>query len=161
MCRKLTLIVLDSQSCVITLLEQLLAIPGDAATQVLHAILPLMRVSSTIRDNLVLILRKALYRKGTYTRQMAVIGFLQLLKNLKINHLSALSQSGQSSSTSASSSTSIFTQVTLEKRVQSTRANARCNAALCHEVLSILKRCFTHEVDVRLHLYKGKITREK
>ncbi|XP_043276970.1 Fanconi anemia group I protein [Venturia canescens] len=154
-CRKLTLVVLDNQAWVITLLELLMTIPGDAAKQVLHAVLPLMRISATIRDSLVLVLRKALYRKGTHTRQMAVVGFLQLLKNSKISEINTLSQSGQSSSTSASSSTSIFTQVTLERRAQSASSNARCNIALCLEVLSILKRCFTHEVEVRTSLYKG------
>ena len=154
MSRKLGMVVLSGQVWITTILEHLLAIPGEAGTQVLHAILPLMRISSTIRDNLVLILRKALYRSGTHTRQMAVIGFLQFLKNLKINGMNPLSQS--SSNSASSSSTSIFTQVTLERRTQPVSVNARCNITYCHEVLSILKRCFSYEYDVRLHLYKGK-----
>lgn len=115
MCRKLTMIVLDHQASISTLLDHILEIPATTATQVLRAILPLMRVSSSIRDNLIMVLRKALYRRGVQTRQMAVLGFLQLLKNLKLATLNALSQSDSSSSNAASSS-SFFTQVKLNAK---------------------------------------------
>ncbi|KAK0173374.1 hypothetical protein PV328_006584 [Microctonus aethiopoides] len=154
MCRKSTLIVLDSQGWISTLLEQLLLIPGIAATQVLHATLPLMRVSTTIRDSLVLILRKALYRKGIDIRQMAVTGFLQFLSHLKIGSLN-LSQSSSSTSVSGTSG-SIYTQATVENNSEhNTRPSSRNNSAFCHEILGILKRCFYHEYQVRQHLYKG------
>lgn len=112
MCRRLTMTVLEHQVWITTLLDQLLVIPGSAASQVLKAILPLMRISVMIRDNLIMSLRKALYRKGTETRQMAVLGFLQLLKNLKLTTLTALSQSDSLSSSNVASSSSLFTQVT-------------------------------------------------
>uniref|UniRef100_A0A0C9QHI6 Fanci_0 protein n=1 Tax=Fopius arisanus TaxID=64838 RepID=A0A0C9QHI6_9HYME len=151
MCRKATLIVLDSQIWISTLLEQLLAIPGEAATQVLYATIPLIRTSNAIRDSLVLILRKALYRKGVETRKMAVTGFLQFLSNLKISPF-GLSQS--SSSMTNASTSSIFTQVTMERGSQS-RSNPRIHIAFCQEILIILTKCFSHESDVRQHLYKG------
>ncbi|XP_008558987.1 Fanconi anemia group I protein [Microplitis demolitor] len=151
MCRKMTLIVLDSQVWITTLLEQLLSIPGESATQVLLATLPLIRVSTSIRDTLVLILRKALYRKGVQTRQMAITGFLQFLMNLKITPFS-LSQTS-TSTTSSTSSSSMFTQATIERGSQ--RPNPRHNAAFCHEILSILARCLCHQAEVRQHLYKG------
>ncbi|XP_015609522.1 Fanconi anemia group I protein isoform X2 [Cephus cinctus] len=156
LCREKTMIVLDSEIWVTGLLEQLLVIPGTAATQVLYSITPLMSTSTNIRNTLVLVLRKALYRKGSESRQMAVVGFLLLMKTLKTSSISTLSQSGGSSSNSTvpSSSTSLLTQVAVERHSQQPSSNLRCNRALCHEVLSILKRCFTHEVEVRLHLYK-------
>ncbi|XP_034935128.1 Fanconi anemia group I protein [Chelonus insularis] len=152
MCRKSTLTVLDSQVWISTLLEQLLAIPGEAASQVLAATLPLIKLSANIRDTLVLILRKALFRKGIQTRQMAVTGFLQFLMDLKIAPFS-LSQS--SSNTSTSTSGSIYTQATVEKTTPHTRSNPRQNSAFCLEILSILTRCLSHEVEIKQHLYKG------
>ena len=110
LCHKRIVIILDNQIWVVTLLEELLTIPGGAAIQVLYAILPLIKLSHSIRDTLVLVLRKALTQKDTYTRQMAILGFLQLLKNLKVSSLNALSQGNSSLSTSTSAS-SVFTQV--------------------------------------------------
>ncbi|KAJ8664238.1 hypothetical protein QAD02_005900 [Eretmocerus hayati] len=155
MCRRLTMTVLDHQVWITTLMEQLLVIPGEAAAQVLRAILPLMRVSGSIRDSLIMILRKALYRKGTRTRQMSVLGFLQLLKNLKLSTLTALSQSESlsSSNLAASSSQSIFTQASIERPSQRGSSNPWQNTSLCREILAILSRCFTHEPEVRSHLY--------
>ncbi|XP_011502172.1 PREDICTED: Fanconi anemia group I protein homolog [Ceratosolen solmsi marchali] len=152
MCRRLTMTILDHQIWIMILLDQLLVIPGSTASQILKAILPLMRISSTIRDNLIMILRKALYRKGIHTRQMAVFGFLQLLKNLKLSTLTTLSQSDSLSSSNVASSSSFFTQATLERSSQ--RSNPWHNTSLCREILAILSKCFTHEIEVRSHLYK-------
>ncbi|XP_015108485.1 Fanconi anemia group I protein [Diachasma alloeum] len=150
MCRRATFMVNQSQIPVSNLLEQLLAIPGEAAIQVLYATVPLIRTSSAIRDSLVLILRKALYRKGVETRKMAVTGFLQFLSNLKIAPFS-LSQS--SSSMTNGSNSSIFTQATMERGSQG--KNSRSHSAFCQEILIILTKCFSHEAEVRQHLYKG------
>ncbi|XP_063989742.1 Fanconi anemia group I protein homolog [Diachasmimorpha longicaudata] len=150
MCRRATFMVHQSQVPVSNLLEPLLTIPGEAATQVLYATVPLIRTSSTIRDSLVLILRKALYRKGVETRKMAVVGFLQFLSNLKITPFS-LSQS--SSSMTTGSNSSIFTQATMERGSQT--KNTRSHNAFCQEILIILTKCFSHEAEVRQHLYKG------
>ncbi|XP_001605378.1 Fanconi anemia group I protein [Nasonia vitripennis] len=154
MCRRLTMTVLEHQVWITTLLEQLLVIPGSAASQVLRAILPLMRVSGSIRDNLIMSLRKALYRKGTETRKMAVLGFLQLLKNLKLTTLTALSQSDSLSSSNVASSSSLFTQATMERPSQRSASNPWHNTSLCREILAILGKCFSHEIEVRSHLYK-------
>ncbi|KAL7305316.1 hypothetical protein TKK_0002446 [Trichogramma kaykai] len=152
MCRKLTMTVLEHQVWINSLMEQLLVIPGSAASLVLQAILPLMRISGSIRDNLIMVLRKALYRKGVETRRMAVLGFLQLLKNLKLSSLTALSQSESLSSSNVASSSSFFTQATLERPSQ--KSNPWQNTCLCREILAILSKCFTHELEVRSHLYQ-------
>lgn len=110
LCQKLTMTVLDNKILVVGLLEQLLSMPGGVAIQVLYAILPLTNITNSIRDTLVLVLRKALTTRDIYTRQMAVLGFLQLLKNLKVSSLSALSQGNCSSATSTSTS-SVLTEV--------------------------------------------------
>nr|XP_034193738.1 Fanconi anemia group I protein isoform X2 [Osmia lignaria] len=161
-CRELSVIVLDHQIWIIILLERLLFLPDAVANQVLYAIFPLMRVSSNIRENLLLTLRKALYRKGVSKRQMAVTGFLEMLKYSKMHSLDSfrLSQRHNSSpfvtssnSSSSSSLRSTLTQATLEYNSQ--RDKSECEKTLCYEILDILKKSFTYEFQVRLHLYEG------
>ncbi|XP_029045832.2 Fanconi anemia group I protein isoform X1 [Osmia bicornis bicornis] len=162
-CRELSLIVLDHQIWIIILLERLLFLPDGVANQVLYAIFPLMRVSSNIRENLLLTLRKALYRKGVSKRQMAVTGFLEMLKYSKMHsldsfrlsqrHNSSLQFVTSSSSSSSSSLRSTLTQATLEYSSQ--RDKSECEKTLCYEILDILKKSFTYEFQVRLHLYEG------
>ncbi|XP_018402667.1 PREDICTED: Fanconi anemia group I protein [Cyphomyrmex costatus] len=158
MCRKLTVLVLDHQESIIMLFDQISSIPGEIAIFIVSAIFPLVQVSVSIREHLVLTLRQALYRKGTFNRQMAVSGILEMLRNLKIHSLSGLAMSSSqyaNSSSTGTSSTSILTQVTLERGTQARGPTSRYNRTLCYDVLGILKRCFTHECEVRLHLYNG------
>ncbi|KAL2748702.1 Fanconi anemia group I protein isoform X1 [Vespula maculifrons] len=157
MCSKLAMNVLDFQTYIITLLDQLLCVPGTAAVQILYAVLPLIHVSSNVKDNLMLALRKALYRKGICTRKMAVTGFVELLKMLKMNSIKNLSNDyskNSSMSTTLSISTTILTQVILEQH-NNTGNNYGCNKRLCIDILNILKKCFTQEFEVRSHLYEG------
>jgi Fanconi anemia group I protein len=151
-------------------MEGLIQMPGHNAQQLLDAIIPLTKVSPTIRDHFILLLRKALYSRFimqyfykkkvkkhvffrvTETRQVAVIGFLKLLTNLKISNLGALSQG--SFSGSYSSGHSLFTQISINRTTQCV-SSAFSNEALCLEILSILKRCFMQQAEVRTQLYAG------
>lgn len=110
MCSKLTMVIIDCQIWITTLVDHFTIIPGETATQILFAILPMLKISSSIRESLILILRKSLYGVGTCRRKMAVTGFLLLLKYLKHYSISSLSQSSNSKE-SASSGSSILTQV--------------------------------------------------
>ncbi|CAL1679736.1 unnamed protein product [Lasius platythorax] len=157
MCQKLTVLMLDHQDSIITFLDQISFIPGEVAIFIVSAIFPLIKVSVTIREHLIITLRKTLYRKGTANRQMAVSGILEMLKNLKMHSLSGLAMSSSqyinNSSSTGTSSTSILTQVTLERGTQVTKSSY--NRSLYYDILGILRRCFTHECEVRLHLYNG------
>ncbi|CAK9794572.1 Fanconi anemia group I protein [Anthophora plagiata] len=160
MCHELSIIVLDHQAWIMTLLERLLLLPNIIANQVLYAIFPLMHVSYNIRENLLLTLRKALYRKGISQRQIAVTGFLEMLKYSRMHSLAnfRLSQRyNPAEHTISSSSRSMLTQVTLEYNSQREKSIMRlgCDKTLCHEILDILKKSFTYEFQVRLHLYEG------
>ncbi|XP_018371290.1 PREDICTED: Fanconi anemia group I protein [Trachymyrmex cornetzi] len=158
MCRKLTVLVLDHQESIIMLFDQISSIPGEIAIFIVSAIFPLVQVSVSIREHLVLTLRQALYRKGTFNRQMAVSGILEMLRNLKIHSMSGLAMSSSqyaNSSSTGTSSTSILTQVTLERGTQARGLTSRYNRTLCYDILGILRRCFTHECEVRLYLYNG------
>ncbi|XP_046613959.1 Fanconi anemia group I protein [Neodiprion virginianus] len=153
-CQKVPIVVLECRVWIITLLENLLIINAAAATQVIFAVLPIVRLQSEIRDTLSMVLRKALYSRETQIRKMAVTGFLQLLKNLKLHTLGALSQS-TSRGTSSASSTSTYTQASLEVHTKKVEENPRLNTLLCYEVLGILKRCFTQQAEVKSCLYEG------
>lgn len=116
MCCKLTVLVLDHQDSIIMLFDQISYIPGELAFFIVSAIFPLIQVSVTIREHLILTLRKALYRKGIFSRQMAVSGILKMLRNVKMHSMSGLAMSSSQyaiSSSTGASSTSILTQVSL------------------------------------------------
>ncbi|KAL6423840.1 hypothetical protein ACFW04_010347 [Cataglyphis niger] len=157
MCQKLTVLMLDHQDSLITFFDQISFIPGEVAIFIVSAIFSLIKVSVTIREHLIITLRKILYRKGTANRQMAVSGILEMLKNLKMHSLSGLAMSSSqyinNLSSTGTSSASILTQVTLERGTQVTKSSY--NRSLYYDILGILKRCFTHECEVRLYLYNG------
>ncbi|XP_026674075.1 Fanconi anemia group I protein isoform X2 [Ceratina calcarata] len=154
-CRELSMIVLDHQALIMTILERLLFLPSTVASQVLNAMSPLMHVSANIRENILLILRKALYRKGVSKRQMAVTGFLEMLKYSKMYSRDNYRLSQHSNSSFPSNSRSMLTQATLESNSQGERFTPQFDKSLCYEILDILKKCFTFEFEVRLHLYEG------
>lgn len=85
---------------------------------------------------------------------MAVIGFLKLLKNMKISNLAALADSNSSAS-SVLSGHSVLTQISLS-RTGYMSDTSYSNEALCLEVLGILRRCFLQQAEVRAQLYKGR-----
>ncbi|XP_050507093.1 Fanconi anemia group I protein homolog [Diabrotica virgifera virgifera] len=152
--RSMPLLMIENQSCIIELIECLVQVSPHVADQLLDALIPLMKVSPTIRDHMIVYLRKALYSRSVETRQMAVNGFLKLIKNLKISNMAVLSQS-QNSMGSFSSGHSVFTQISLNKTTQGVTPGSFSNEALCFEILSILRRCFMQQADVRVKLYEG------
>ncbi|KAK1122548.1 hypothetical protein K0M31_008998 [Melipona bicolor] len=155
MCRELSMIVLEHQVWIMTILERLLFLHPTVANQVLFAIFPLARVSPNIRENLLLILRKALYRKGVSKRQMAVTGFLEMLKCTKMRSQLSFRLSQQSNSMISASSRSTLTQVTLEYNSQREISVTDCDKTLYYEILDILKKTFTYEFEIRLHFYES------
>ncbi|CAG9823300.1 unnamed protein product [Phaedon cochleariae] len=152
--KTLPLLMLENQSCIIELVDGLIQVPGPIANQLLEALMPLTKVSPTIRDHLIILLRKALYSRSIETRQMSVNGFLKLITHLKISNMAVLSQSSNSVG-SFISGHSLFTQISMNKSTQGTSASRFSNEALCLEVLNILKRCFMQQVPVKTQLYEG------
>jgi len=151
MCHKLTVLVLNHQESIIMLFDQISSIPGEIAIFIVSAIFPLVQVSVSIREHLVLTLRQALYRKGTFNRQMAVSGILEMLRNLKIHSMSGLAMSSSqyaNSSSTGTSSTSILTQVFL--LIISSRLNF-CNC----KMINHSSYCFIGDVRER---YSSKRT---
>nr|XP_055048515.1 Fanconi anemia group I protein [Misgurnus anguillicaudatus]XP_055048516.1 Fanconi anemia group I protein [Misgurnus anguillicaudatus] len=137
------MILLESSSKVTETFDQLSYLPLSTVQGLLKAVQPLLKVSMSIKDALILVLRKAMFSSHLDGRKAAVAGFLLLLKNFRVLGSLASSQSSQA-----------ITSSQVQADVHS-RYNAAANEAFCLEILSSLRRCLNQQADVRLMLYEG------
>ncbi|XP_077452606.1 Fanconi anemia group I protein [Stigmatopora argus] len=137
------MILLESSSKVTETFDQLSYLPLATVQGLLKAIQPLLKVSMSMKDALILVLRKAMFSSQLDGRKSAVTGFLLLLKNFKVLGSMASSQCTQTVSSS---------QIHVDVH---SRYNAAANEAFCLEILSSLRRCLGQQADVRLMLYEG------
>ncbi|KAK9516876.1 hypothetical protein VZT92_024784 [Zoarces viviparus] len=137
------MILLESSSKVTETFDHLSYLPLTTVQGLLKAIQPLLKVSTSLKDALILVLRKAMFSSQLDGRKSAVTGFLLLLKNFKVLGSLASSQSSQAISSS---------QIQVDVHA---RYNSAANEAFCLEILSSLRRCLGQQADVRLMLYEG------
>ncbi|XP_053282030.1 Fanconi anemia group I protein [Pleuronectes platessa] len=137
------MILLESSSKVTETFDHLSYLPLATVQGLLKAVQPLLKVSMSLKDSLILVLRKAMFSSQLDGRKSAVTGFLLLLKNFKV--LGSLSSSQCSQAISSS-------QVQVDVH---SRYNSAANEAFCLEILSSLRRCLGQQADVRLMLYEG------
>ncbi|XP_032440627.1 LOW QUALITY PROTEIN: Fanconi anemia group I protein [Xiphophorus hellerii] len=137
------MILLESSSKVTETFDHLTYLPLGTVQGFLKAVQPLLKVSMSLKDSLILVLRKAMFSSQLDGRKSAVTGFLLLLKNFKVLGSLASSQSSQAVSSS---------QVQVDVH---SRYNSAANEAFCLEILSSLRRCLGQQADVRLMLYEG------
>ncbi|XP_043980930.1 Fanconi anemia group I protein [Gambusia affinis] len=137
------MILLESSSKVTETFDHLTYLPLGTVQGFLKAVQPLLKVSMSLKDSLILVLRKAMFSSQLDGRMSAVTGFLLLLKNFKVLGSLASSQSSQAVSSS---------QVQVDVH---SRYNSAANEAFCLEILSSLRRCLGQQADVRLMLYEG------
>lgn len=143
----------DHLNWIIQLVEQLPVLAPPTAIQVIRSVMFLIKGSSLLRDSLIIVLRKCLYHKGTGIREVAVMGFLEIAKNMK----GGLVRSSGFSQQSLSSSTSTKTSLTQVEHHLPAATSSSSSVTFSTEILSILKRTFSQEISVRLHLYQGTI----
>uniref|UniRef100_A0A4W2C6X2 FA complementation group I n=1 Tax=Bos indicus x Bos taurus TaxID=30522 RepID=A0A4W2C6X2_BOBOX len=137
-------LVLQSCSSKVTeTFDYLSFLPVQTVQGLLKAVQPLLKVSMSMRDSLILVLRKAMFASQLDARKSAVAGFLLLLKNFKV--LGSLSSSQCSQSIGVS-------QVHVDIH---SRYNSVANETFCLEIMDSLKRCLGQQADVRLMLYEG------
>uniref|UniRef100_UPI0037E9ACE8 Fanconi anemia group I protein n=1 Tax=Semicossyphus pulcher TaxID=241346 RepID=UPI0037E9ACE8 len=137
------MILLESSSKVTETFDHLSYLPLATVQGLLKAVQPLLKVSMSLKDALILVLRKAMFSSQLDGRKSAVTGFLLLLKNFKVLGSLASSQCSQAISSS---------QVQVDVH---SRYNSAANEAFCLEILSSLRRCLGQQADVRLMLYEG------
>lgn len=130
-------------------LDYLSFLQPKSAEGFLKAIQPLLKISLTLRDSLILVLRKAMFSRQVDARRIAVTGFLLILKHFKVlgGGISSSQPSSQLSQTFSHSS-----QIQVDVHV---RGSGVGNEALCLEILGNLRRCLTQQADVRMQLYEG------
>ncbi|XP_034542605.1 Fanconi anemia group I protein [Notolabrus celidotus] len=137
------MILLESSSKVTETFDHLSYLPLATVQGLLKAVQPLLKVSMSLKDNLILVLRKAMFSSQLDGRKSAVTGFLLLLKNFKVLGSMASSQCSQAVSSS---------QIQVDVH---SRYNSAANEAFCLEILSSLRRCLGQQADIRLMLYEG------
>ncbi|NXU44068.1 FANCI protein, partial [Drymodes brunneopygia] len=137
------LVLQTSSSKVTETFDNLSFLPIDTVQGLLRAVQPLLKVSMSVRDSLILVLQKAIFSRQLDARKAAVAGFLLLLRNFKV--LGSLSSSQCSQAIGA-------TQVQADVH---TCYNSAANEAFCLEILGSLRRCLSQQADVRLMLYEG------
>ncbi|KAF7702205.1 Fanconi anemia group I protein isoform X2 [Silurus meridionalis] len=137
------MILLESSSKVIETFDQLSFLPLTTVQGLLKAVQPLLKVSMSLKDALILVLRKSMFSSQLDGRKSAVAGFLLLLKNFRVLGSLASSQSSQA-----------LTSSQVQADVHS-RYNTAANEAFCLEILNSLRRCLSQQADVRLMLYEG------
>nr|XP_056721814.1 Fanconi anemia group I protein [Euleptes europaea] len=133
----------NSSSRITEAFDQLSFLPLGTVQGLLKAVQPLLKISMSMRDSLILVLRKSMFSGQLEARKSAVAGFLLLLKNFKI--LGSLTSSSCSQAIGAS-------QVQVDVHA---RYNSAANEAFCLEILGSLRRCLSQQADVRLMLYEG------
>ncbi|XP_046850469.1 Fanconi anemia group I protein-like isoform X2 [Xenia sp. Carnegie-2017] len=143
---------LDSLPKVKEILEYLSCLAFKTSQGLLQAILPLMKISITLRDSLMLVLRKSMFSRSLEARKIAVYGFLIVLKHFKVSGGNITSS--QSISHSSQCSSHSLSQIQVDVHSTNNGLNSG-NEALCLEIIGGLRRCFNQQADVRVLLYEG------
>ncbi|KAM9311358.1 Fanconi anemia group I protein [Gastrophryne carolinensis] len=137
------LILQNSTSKLTAAFDHLFQLPFSTVLGLLKALQPLFKINISVRDFIILVLRKAMFSSQLEARKSAVAGFLLLLKNFKV--LGSLSSSQCSQAIGAS-------QVLVDVH---NRYNSAANEAFCLEILGCLRRCLGQQEDIRQILYEG------
>ncbi|KAL9647352.1 hypothetical protein ABK040_011717 [Willaertia magna] len=126
-------------------IEYLSTMTPELSTILLESVQPLYKASQEFQDQVVLVLRKAMYSRELDSRLVALNGFLQILKSTDdmSTYGGAVGRSNVGSSSSSSSSSSSFIQ-----------NNDKSNA-IDFEIIGFLRRCLSQQMLIRKVLYKG------
>ncbi|XP_050532964.1 Fanconi anemia group I protein-like isoform X2 [Daktulosphaira vitifoliae] len=137
-------------------------IPVGLTDKVTYAVMPVLKVSTYLRDNVIMILRKELMSKDFQLRHSAVSGFIEILCSVRLNDITAFSQS---TNNTQDSWPGLFTQMVLDRNSVDIYSSNNCgledssdnNKAICLEILDILKTCFFQKAEIKRTLYRGLI----
>ncbi|XP_065187448.1 Fanconi anemia group I protein-like [Sycon ciliatum] len=135
---------LDSLPKVREAFDYLSYLPLSSAIGLLRSVQPLMNLSASLKDSLILVLRKALFSREVESRKVGLAGFLLLLRKLKVlGGCVPCSQASQPWSAS---------QIQVEVHSQ---VRPSGHEALCLDILGNIRRCMTQQMVIRKMLYQG------
>ncbi|CAB4070308.1 FANCI [Lepeophtheirus salmonis] len=134
--RKNLNVFLQNTSILTSLLDQVPLMSVYSAKNIISAFQPLLKRSRLLRDQLIMIFRKALFSSNVDSRQIAILGVLELIKCFKLNISSEASLSVLSQS-----SGSLMTQsvVDIHAGVQLTTIRATIYKELCQSVVNNIR----------------------
>lgn len=113
-------------------------------------IVPLLKISNTIRDYFIETLRKAMYQSDLSTRQAAVHGFCVILKELRSNS-TFRGTTGLNGSQFNISGYSLMSQ----QHMSNTNNPYRHFDMCVLEIIGILRKCFNQTYEIKKMLYDG------
>jgi len=133
-------------------LENVALLPPGAAAGLLVALWPLCQQCKDISDFLIVLLRKAMFRRELSARLLAARGFLLLIaEGLQRFYAGHGAQSG-----AAGPSCSQAAPVMSQMNVISGGGGGPCvGATMLHELMGFLRRCLTQQPEVRRLVYES------
>jgi len=133
-------------TAIANLVENLNRMPSHTTGRsILSALVPIIKVNRSLKNPLILVLRKLMYSKSIENRETGVSGIFTLLKTFKISTNMNSSQLSQSSGSLSQLAADIFGR----------NSSSASNDLLCSELLGVLKRCYSLQPEVRMVLYEG------
>uniref|UniRef100_A0A3Q3E817 FA complementation group I n=1 Tax=Labrus bergylta TaxID=56723 RepID=A0A3Q3E817_9LABR len=153
------MILLESSSKVTETFDNLSYLPLATVQGLLKAVQPLLKVSMSLKDALILVLRKAMFSSQLDGRKSAVTGFLLLLKNFKVLGSLASSQCSQAVSSSqvwahiyslCSLHRCFYTwgKISVQGFYDVLRRNSQLASSIMQTLLSQLRRYYEPEQDL-------------
>ncbi|CAG0895465.1 unnamed protein product [Darwinula stevensoni] len=150
-----TLSVLENVGELQMLVDNIIELQLPCAKEVLRAVIPLIKLSSPLKNSLLMALRKGLYRPTLEAKQVGAVGFLLLLKHFQVIGSFNLNCSQSSFSQSSHfSSQSVFSLTQVQAEVHG-ETDPKHNRALCREMLGILQRAMLRSPGIREIIYQG------
>ncbi|CAI9718582.1 Hypothetical predicted protein [Octopus vulgaris] len=138
-------LLLNSDKKLTTIFDHLPTLPPKTAASLLDILQPILKFSRTLRDTLMLLLRKSMFSKHLNARKVSARGFLMILKQFRIVGSVPCSQMNQTFSLS---------QLSVDVHSQ-TKYNPVANSTLCLEIVRNLRRCLSQQAEVRVIIYSG------
>ena len=138
-------ILMERSQCLTHLMDNLARLSYNIARRSLLALLPLFKMSRSIRDSLILVLRKLLFSPKVSSMEAATSGVMLMLRTVRIPGSRCLSQTMSQSSGSLS-------QIALD--VGQSRGSLNPES-VCLELLGALRRSFGQPCQVKVVLYRG------
>ncbi|KAL2612804.1 hypothetical protein R1flu_024496 [Riccia fluitans] len=130
-------------------LDYLTFLSSTSASSLVRAICPLFQLSRDLQDYTILVLRKAMFGREESARMTAVQGLLELViseKKARVYDSDASIHRNRFSEASCSQSSSQVDRIRLSNRI---------NTNLLQDLLGLLRRCLSQQVNVRETLYQG------
>ncbi|XP_074642639.1 Fanconi anemia group I protein-like [Tubulanus polymorphus] len=125
-------------------LDYLAMMPAATAVHFLRALQPLLRISSHLKDSLLIVLRKSLFSRHSEAREFAINGYLIILKHVLISGDNSLSSQASQSFSSSQSIADVHIPM-----LPSDSENT------CLEILNNMRRCLNQQAKIRQILYEG------